>query len=236
MKVIHLNKKLLAVACSTVLLFVGMTLMADEEHPQNEKKKYELPPPPAQHEQHMMEYRNHLNEQQHMYQQSMAQFQREKRMAHYRYQREYADEMLRQQRLYERERIQNYRNDHFFNTCYDRRYNRGGTYYRTNRYGIEHLQQAIQYGYSQGFQAGRADREDRWRYDFESCNAYRDANYGFNGYYVNQADYNYYFREGFRRGYEDGYHRRYNYGRVTNGKYIILRSILTGILPFEILR
>ena len=31
---------------------------------------------------------------------------------------------------------------------------------------------------------------------------YRDANYGYSGYYVDRSDYNHYFREGFRRGYQ----------------------------------
>jgi hypothetical protein len=112
----------------------------------------------------------------------------------------------------------------------------GGTYYRTNRYSLEHLQQAIHYGYAQGFHAGVADRRDRWRFDYEGCDAYMDANYGFNGYYVPLDDYNYYFREGFRRDYEDGYHGRYGYGQQVNGKHVILKSILASIIPFELLR
>jgi len=46
--------------------------------------------------------------------------------------------------------------------------------------------------------------------------------YGYGGYYVECDDYNYYFREGFRRGYEDGYYSRNQYGRRSNGKYVIL--------------
>jgi hypothetical protein len=65
--------------------------------------------------------------------------------------------------------------------------------------------------------------------------AYQDANYGFRGYYVDQSEYNYYFREGFRRGYENGYNSRYRYGRRSNGTYVVLASILVGILVFEAL-
>jgi flagellar biosynthesis/type III secretory pathway protein FliH len=144
--------------------------------------------------------------------------------------------MLQQQRRYGNTHNYNYRNDRFFRTPYDRRYNRGGTYYETNRYGVAHLQQAVQYGYAEGFRAGMADRQDRWRSDYERSDAYRDANYGYNGYYVSQDDYNYYFREGFRRGYEDGYNRRYQYGRRSNGRYSILGSVLAGIITFEMLR
>ena len=53
------------------------------------------------------------------------------------------------------------------------------------------------------------------------------------GYYVDQSEYNYYFREGFRRGYEDGYNSRYHYGRRSNGRYVVLASILAGILVLE---
>jgi hypothetical protein len=59
--------------------------------------------------------------------------------------------------------------------------------------------------------------------------AYRDASYGYLGLYVDQSEYSYYFREGFRRGYEDGYYGRYQYGRYSNGSYSLLQGILQGI-------
>ena len=106
------------------------------------------------------------------------------------------------------------------------RYNRGGKYYQTNEYGAKWLRQAVKYGYEEGFRAGKADRDDRWRGgSYKDSYAYRDANYGYNGYYVNRSDYNYDSREGFRRGYEDGYNSRYQYGRNDNGKFI--RSWIT---------
>lgn len=40
-------------------------------------------------------------------------------------------------------------------------------------------------------------------------------------------DYSYYFREGFRRGYEDGYAGRYQYGRYVNGSYSLLDVVLS---------
>jgi hypothetical protein len=45
--------------------------------------------------------------------------------------------------------------------------------------------------------------------DYRDCYAYQDANFGYDGYYEDQGAYNHYFREGFRRGYEDGYYSRY---------------------------
>jgi len=239
MKVNYLNRKMLTVVCSTVL-FAGMSMTTNAQQSQHKKKKNVQHAQQqlniTQHEQRMTEYCQQLSQQQQLYLQSVAQLQQAKRMAQYRYQRQYSAQMLQQQRRYDNTHSHNYQNDPFFRTAFDRRYNRGGTYYETNRYVVEHLQQAIQYGYAEGFQAGMADRQDRWRFDYEQCDGYRDANYGYNGYYVNQDDYSYYFREGFRRGYEDGYNGRYHYGRLANGRYTILGSVLTGIITFEMLR
>jgi flagellar biosynthesis/type III secretory pathway protein FliH len=98
------------------------------------------------------------------------------------------------------------------------------------------LRQAVNYGYQEGFRAGQADRQDRWRSNYQGSYAYQDANYGYNGYYVERDDYNYYFRQGFRRGYEDGYNSRYRYGRYYNGSYSILDAILAQVLGFQSLR
>jgi len=46
--------------------------------------------------------------------------------------------------------------------------------------------------------------------------------YGYDGYYVDVTEYQYYFREGFRRGYEDGYYGRSQYGSYSGGKFAIL--------------
>jgi flagellar biosynthesis/type III secretory pathway protein FliH len=91
-------------------------------------------------------------------------------------------------------------------------------------------------GYEQGFRAGQADQQDRWKANYQNSYAYQDANYGYSGYYVNQADYNYYFRQGFRRGYEDGYNSRTQYGSQSNGSYSILGTILAQILNLQSLR
>lgn len=62
------------------------------------------------------------------------------------------------------------------------------------------------------------------------------CDYGYSGYYVDQNDYNYYFREGFRWGYEDGYDSRYQYGSYSRGSYSILGTVLSAILNLESLR
>jgi hypothetical protein len=92
---------------------------------------------------------------------------------------------------------------------------------------------ALNNGYREGWLAGTADREDGWRPSYDSCYAYRDANYGYNGYYLDRATYNYYFREGFRRGYADGYDRSYRYGRYSNGTRSLLGSVLNVVLRIE---
>jgi len=89
----------------------------------------------------------------------------------------------------------------------------------------------VNYCYEEGFQAGQADQEDRWRAaSYQGSYAYQDANYGYNGYYVAQTEYSYYFREGFRRGYEDGYNSRSQYGSYSNGNYSMLSAVLSQIL------
>jgi len=95
------------------------------------------------------------------------------------------------------------------------------------------LRRAVNAGYQEGFLAGQADREDGWNFDYESSDAYLDASYGYDGYYVEVADYQYYFREGFRRGYEDGYYGRYQYGSYSNGTYGILGDVLSLILDLR---
>jgi hypothetical protein len=81
-----------------------------------------------------------------------------------------------------------------------------------------------------------AARQHRWASRYQDLYAYQDANFGYDGYYVDQADYNYYFREGFSRGFEDGYNNRYQYGRYSGGNYTILGAVLSTVLNLESLR
>src|SRR5262249_3797214 len=127
-------------------------------------------------------------------------------------------------------RYYNYYNDPYFYTAPQYRYYRGNRYYEINQYGADMLRRAVNYGYEEGFRAGQADREDGWRPDYRASYAYQDATYGYTGFYVDPSEYSYYFREGFRRGYEDGYYGRYRYGVYSNGRYNILGNILSGIL------
>jgi hypothetical protein len=126
-----------------------------------------------------------------------------------------------------------YYNDPYFYSPPIYRYLRGGRYYQINEYGADLLRQAMNAGYEEGYLAGQADREDSWRFDYEGCYAYQDANYGFSGYYIDQSEYNFYFREGFRRGYEDGYYGRSRYGSKVNGVLRLLDGVLLTVLRFE---
>ena len=84
------------------------------------------------------------------------------------------------------------------------------------------LRRAINDGYREGFRAGQADREDGWSSNPQDGYAYQDASYGYDGYYVDLGEYQNYFREGFQRGYDDGYYSRSRYGRYSNGGSSIL--------------
>ena len=151
-------------------------------------------------------------------------------MEHYRFQEQYLQRLREQQRRIQNARDYDYDRDPYFYTAPIYRYSRGGRYYETNQYGADLLREAVNYGYEEGFRAARADRTDGWRSSYEDSYAYRDANYGYSGFYVDQDAYNYYFREGFKRGYEDGYYTRYNYGSYNNGKVAILGAVVSTIL------
>jgi hypothetical protein len=188
-----------------------------------------------QQQQRLTQYRQQLDQQQRVVQQQAAQLQQQKRSAQYRLQQNYVAR-LGQQRLFLNDHHPDYDRDPFFFTVSIYRYNRGGRYYETNQYGADLLRQAVNSGYEEGFRAGEADRQDHWRFGYEDSYAYQDANFGYNGYYVDRDDYNFYFREGFRRGYEDGFNSRYQYGRYANGSYSMNDSVLTVVLGFQPVR
>jgi hypothetical protein len=167
--------------------------------------------------------------------QRAAALQHQGRKAGYRYQQQYSAHEHEQQMRFQNDR-HDYNSDPYFYTAANYRYNRGGRYYETNQYGANILRGAVNNGYEQGFLAGQADRQDGWRSDYQDSYAYQDANYGYDGYDVAQDDYNYYFREGFRRGYEDGYYGRHQYGSYSGGRYIILGGLLGTILNLQALR
>jgi hypothetical protein len=186
----------------------------------------------------MTQYRQHVDQEQRegLAQQRAALLQQQRRTAQYRFQQEYLERERQQQITFRNEREHDYDRDPYYYTAPSYRYYRGGSYYETNQYGADLLRQAVNNGYQEGFRTGEADRQDRWHSDYGDSYAYRDANYGYSGYYLAQDDYNYYFREGFQRGYEDGYSSRYQYGQYSDGRYSILDAFLSQILNLQSLR
>lgn len=179
------------------------------------------------------QYREHLREHDKVARQRAQTLKQQNRNAHYRYQQHYDQRLYQQRRQFAPRPVYNFYYDPYVYTAPSYRYLRGGMYYTTNRYGADLLRRAVNYGYAEGYRAGQADRYDRWRYGYEDSYAYLDATYGYPGYYVDLTEYNYYFREGFRHGYEDGYYGRYRYGRRSGATWVILASVLAGIVVLE---
>jgi len=117
---------------------------------------------------------------------------------------------------------------YFYYTAPRYRFERAGSYYFVDNYAADTLRQAVELGYQQGFEAGQADRQDGFGYSRDNDFAYQDASYGYAGY-CELPDYQYYFRQGFIRGYDDGYSGRYQFGVYSNGVLNIIGSILDQI-------
>lgn len=173
-------------------------------------------------------------------QQRLAQQRAQQQLALQRQQQQLAlqrqQEQLRLARLRQEQiRLQNERNRNrsVYATPNIRRYRvyRNGGYYQTDQNGVTILQQAVNYGYQEGVRAGQSDRAYGRGFDYQDSAAYRSATYGYS--YVDSSQYQYYFREGFRRGYEDGYNSRFQYGSNSNGKLNILAAILQQVLNFQ---
>jgi hypothetical protein len=112
------------------------------------------------------DYRRHLDEQTRVAQQQAAQLQQAQRAARYRVQQDYAAQLERQREQLRAER--RYDNDPYVIAVPTYRYQYNGGYHETNQYGVDMLKQAVNYGYRRGYQAGAADRQDHWRFDYEN--------------------------------------------------------------------
>jgi hypothetical protein len=220
-----------------LLLCVGTSAIAQA---QSGRHRRDLAVSQAEQEQRIREqqqreaqYRRDLDQRLRLMQQQNAQLQ-QRRAAQYRAQQEYAARLREQQLRLQAAR--DYSRDPYVTAPMSYRYYVSGTPRLTNQYGADVLKQAVNYGYQEGVQAGRADRQDNYPANYQNSYAYRDANYGYDGNYVSQSDYNYYFRQGFRRGYTDGYNSRSQYGTYTNGTASILSSLLSSILGLQSIR
>jgi hypothetical protein len=190
----------------------------------------------SQQQQRLVQYREHLDLQQRLAPPHAAQLQQQHRTALVVVQQQYVARLHQQQLQVQNGDRYNYGRDPFFRTAPTVRYYRGGAYYETNQYGANMLRQAVSLGYEEGIRVGMADRQDHWASSYEASYAYQDANLGFTGFYVDRDDYNAYFREGFRRGYDDGYGGRYQYGTYAHGHGTVLGAVLATILNFQAIR
>jgi hypothetical protein len=120
------------------------------------------------------------------------------------------------------------------------RVNRNGRYYNTDQRGAELLRNAVNEGYRQGFMAGRSNLSSNRRGSWSSSNVYRSGNMGYQNN-VDRGQYQYYFQQGFQRGYQDGSNRQYmndrsdrfQYGTYDNGQPSILSNILNQVLNLQ---
>ena len=185
-------------------------------------------------QQRAAEYGRQLVQQVRAMQQQIAQLQQQHRMAQFRAQQEYGAQLRKQQQVLVATR--NYAADPFVTAPYLYRYVANGANRQTNLYGAEALRQAVRNGYAQGYSAGQADKQDHSASNYESTFAYRDANYGYLGRDVDQSDYNFYFRQGLQRGYEDGFTHRSQYGTVSNGTPTVMAALQSRIIALQPVR
>ena len=177
----------------------------------------------------VIQYRQTLDAQRTSSQRISAALAQQNRIQQAQYVQQYNDRLWQQQQQYRASSF-DYNNDPYFYSAPIYSYNVMGQNYQTNQYGANLLRQAINNGYSEGLRAGRADEMDNWgRPDYRNSYAYQQPYYGYNGYYLDSNQYAYYFRQGFQRGYEDGYYGRSRYRSSSNGT-AILTSLIGSIL------
>ena len=123
-------------------------------------------------------------------------------------------------RDYRRDQDRDYRRDR------DRDYRRNDQYGRNGGYGNGGYNQgAVNQGYRDGFYTGSNDAQRGQNYNPQRSHFYRNGHgsyggYGNNGRYGGGYQYEQAYRDGFLRGYDEGYRRNggYNRGR-NNGNY-----------------
>jgi hypothetical protein len=217
-----------------VLALSGTALLAqaqaqDQDHDQESQQEERV----EKKKDRAARYGQDLAQQERVAEERGQKLQQSRRMAQYRYQEEYVQRIRQQRVLVESRQSYDRPGDPLFYEPATYRYHRGESDYETNQHGADLLRGAVDYGYEAGLRSGRADRQDRWEGGYEDSFAFRDANYGYSGEYVDQSEYNHYFREGFRRGYEDGFNSRNRYGKSSNGRYELTASQLSQIIDLQ---
>jgi hypothetical protein len=79
-------------------------------------------------------------------------------------------------------------------------------------------------GYSDGYEQGVRDRSRRSRYYYQGADRYRSGRTGYNNDWRLEREYQGWYRQGFQRGYSDGFYGRsrnrdYDRGRWNNNRY-----------------
>ena len=185
-------------------------------------------------QQRSAEYRRQLDQQVIAMEQQSVQLKQQRRMSQFGAQQLYAAQLRQQQR--DLLAARDFATDPWVSAPHMYGYVANGANRQTNQYGAEVLRQAVRNGYAQGYRAGQADQQDHSASSYQSTFAYRDANYGYLGRDVDQSDYNFYFRQGLQRGYDDGFTRRVRYGTASKGSATILNSLLSSILALQPIR
>jgi len=124
-------------------------------------------------------------------------------------------------------------NGYGYNNANEYRYRMGNSVRVTNSAGAQLLQRAVDEGYRQGWQSGQVAAHQRRGFSPTHERLYRDGTVGYSNL-IPRDDYRNFFREGFTRGYEDGYYNQNRYGTYSNGRASILGNILGSILGFTV--
>jgi hypothetical protein len=181
-------------------------------------------------------YSQRLAQQEQWLQQQTALLRNQQRAAQVRYQLDYLNAIRSQQnQVASQWNSYDYYGDPYFYTAPTYSYNYSGRTYQTNQYGVDALTAALNYGYQQGYLAGQADRTDNWNFAPRNSFAYQDANYGYNGLYLDPTQYNGFFRDGFTRGYSDGFYTQTNYGSQAPGGLVLSVPLGRTILHLQFL-
>jgi flagellar biosynthesis/type III secretory pathway protein FliH len=143
--------------------------------------------------------------------------------------RDYRDWQQAQRRA--QQEYREYQRSTRMNNNVARRYRiyRDGRYYNIDNRGADLLRQAVNRGYQQGYTAGQRDRRFGRRYEYNDEVLYQRGNFGYQSY-IARDQYEYYFREGFQRGYEDGFYSTTRYGYRAGNSWSILGNVLNTIL------
>ena len=99
--------------------------------------------------------------------------------------------------------------------------------------GAELLKQAINVGYQQGFKTGKDDHKAKRANNFNDSLIYQNGTYDYQSGVADLNLYQFYFRQGFERGYQDGFNNQKQFGKSTNGIRFISDTVSQEILNLQ---